>query len=164
MSCAPNCRICHRGLKRSRALWVEAKDHVKFRCEVYSEQARSHRWFVHEHLVEATSWNPEVVRQILEKDGVHALVADQCMYGLLTWSKNGRVVSARRGTKLMTSCPEISAELQIQCDGSFVEHQRLLGGGAKHTQILCWPCQSDSDPSDGVEAACESGSSQFSSL
>ena len=111
-------------------IWIEAKDHMEFLCEIYAEQARCHRWFVHEHSAEATSWNLEVVRPIWEKDGVEAAVADQCICGLFTWGKNGKVMPARRGTEFMTNCPVTSTELQIRCDGSH-EHQRLLGGRAK---------------------------------
>ena len=43
---------------------VEAKKQVGLTCEISAEQARCHRWFVHAHFAEATSWNMEAVRQI----------------------------------------------------------------------------------------------------
>ena len=67
---------------------VEAKKRVEFMCEIHAEQARCHRWFVHQHAVQATSWKSEAMRQIMAR-GVEAVIADQCMCGLLlTWSKN----------------------------------------------------------------------------
>ena len=80
-------------------MWVEAKMHA--------EQVRCHWWFVHEHLAEATLGNQDAVRQILAREGVKAVIADQCMCGLLTWRKNGKAMPARKRTKFMTNCPEI---------------------------------------------------------
>ena len=44
-----------------------------------------------------------------------------------------KAMPARKRSKFKTKCLEISAELQIQCDGSH-EHQRPLGGRTKHAQ------------------------------
>ena len=75
----------HQNLSRwnedKQRMWVEAKEHVEFMCEIHAEQARCHKWLLHEHLAEATSWNLEAARQILVRGGVEAVIADQCMYG-----------------------------------------------------------------------------------
>ena len=60
-------------------MWVDVDKHVEFMCEIFAEQARCHRWFVHEHLVEATAWKLEAVRQSLVLEGVEAVIADQCL-------------------------------------------------------------------------------------
>ena len=133
VSCSPNFRICRPQNEDKLRMWVETKKHVEFTCEIHAEQARCHRWFVHEHLAEVTSWNLEAVSQILAQGEVEAVIADQCRYSLLTWSKNGKAMPARKRTKFMTDCLEISAELQFRCDVS-LEHQRPLGGRAKHAQ------------------------------
>ena len=65
---------------------VEAKKREEFTCEIHAEEA---------HLVrprtpaQAISWNMEAVRQIRAREGDEAVIADHCMYGLLTWSKHG---------------------------------------------------------------------------
>ena len=78
--------------EEKQKMWVEAKDHKEVMCEIYAEQARCHRWFVHGHLAEATTWNLEVVRLIL----VEGVVVDQSSHG----AKNGQVSLARRRTKV----------------------------------------------------------------
>ena len=85
------------------------------------------------HPAEATSWNAEAARQILAREGVESVIADQCTYGFQSWVKNGKAMPARKRTKFMTKRHENQAELQIRCDGSH-EHQRLLGGGGKPAQ------------------------------
>ena len=59
---------------------------------------------------EAVSLNPDAVMQVLGRVGVDAVIADPCVYGVLTWSKNGKAMAARKRTKFMANCPEISAK------------------------------------------------------
>ena len=44
----------------------QAKDHMKFICELYEEQISAGRWILHEHPVGATSWKLDAVTRILK--------------------------------------------------------------------------------------------------
>ena len=59
-------------------------------------------------------------------------VADQCTYGLKTWSQDRRKKdrAAKKKRKFMTNCQEIAEELSRRCNGKH-EHQPLLEGRAK---------------------------------
>ena len=100
-------------------------------CDIFAEQARCRRWFVHENFADATSWNQEAVRQILDREGVEAAIADQCMSGLLAQGKKGKAMPRTDKNEVRDEWSEISAELQIRRDGGY-EDQRLLGRRAKH--------------------------------
>ena len=72
--------------------------------------------------------------------GIKYNVADQCMYNLKTWDRQGRPVPAKKATVFMTNADGISENLQKRCDGSH-EHQPLLGGraaaAARYPEELC---------------------------
>eukprot|EP00973_Karenia_brevis_P061083 8493537-Karenia_brevis.AAC.1 len=126
-------------LKQRR--WEEAVRHIEFMAEIYRMQIKGGRWFLHEHPASATSWSLRVIRKLEEEVGVKLSVADQCMYDLVTWSKDGnRLLPARKTTKFMSNCEGICMELQRRCDGSH-EHQALLEGraryAARYTTELC---------------------------
>ena len=109
---------------------MEAKAHVKFVMEIYEEQRKNGRLFLHEHPAGATSWDMEEVRKMQQKTGVFLVTADQCMYGLVTWGKDGTTpVPAKKPTKFLTNSIEIGEELQRRCKGEHV-HQELINGRA----------------------------------
>ena len=111
--------------------FVEAKAHVKFVMEIYEEQRKNGRLFLHEHPAGATSWDMEEVRKMQQKTGVFLVTADQCMYGLVTWGKDGTtLVPAKKPTKFLTNSIEIGEELQRRCKGEHV-HQELIDGRAQ---------------------------------
>ena len=111
--------------------FVEAKAHLKFMMEVYEEQWKHGRLFLHEHPAGATSWDLEEVKKLEEKTGAYLVKADQCMYGLMTWGKDGlEAVAAKKPTKFMTNSWEIGRELQKRCDGQH-NHQELINGRAQ---------------------------------
>ena len=121
--------------------WIEAVDHIKVMAEIYRIQIEGGRWFLHEHPASATSWGLKVIQELAKQPGVEISVADQCMYDLKTWSRDGkRLLPAKKTTKFMTNCRGVSLELQRRCDKSH-EHQQLLDGRAKHasryTPELC---------------------------
>ena len=73
--------------------------------------------------------------------GVTAVEADQCMYGLKTWSDNGGKLSlAKKPTRFMTNSRAMGRELERKCNGAH-EHQPLVDGRAsaasRYPQGLC---------------------------
>ena len=121
--------------------WREDTRHLKFMAQVYRIQATQGRWFLHEHSASASSWSLKEIADLLEMDGVGVVQADQCMYGLKTWGRNGKEVShARKRTQFMSNSQEIRAELSRKCDGGH-RHQSLTGGraeaSARYPKELC---------------------------
>ena len=120
--------------------WIEAKMHITFMMELYQVQVDHGDWFLHEHSAGATSWRLEDVVAIMKQKGTIVTVADQCMYGLTTWGKDGKMAPARKRTRFMTNCAEIAEELDKKCDLSH-SHQHLMGGragpAARYPEGLC---------------------------
>ena len=72
-----------------------------------------------------------MVQDIAAQEGVKISIADQCMYGLKTWTAGGReMAQARKRTKFMTNCQGIHEELQTRCNNLHT-HQHLINGRAK---------------------------------
>ena len=104
---------------------------MKFVAGLYRRQMREGRLFLHEHPAGASSWMLKEIKELCEEDGVETVIGDQCMYGLKTWSMDGKEqVSARKRTRFMTNSRGIAQELNKKCDGSHV-HQELISGRAK---------------------------------
>ncbi len=82
------------------------------------------------------------VEAIKKLDGVQVTTADQCMYGLKTWTvdKSIKDVPARKSTRFMTNSECIAEQLQTRCDRSHT-HQPLENGRAKeaatYPRALC---------------------------
>ena len=120
----------------------EALAHIKFVVKLYKMQVESGNYFLHEHPAGATSWDTEEIRKMTQGTGVQITVADQCMYGLRTWSKDPKKLDkpARKRTKFMTNGVEIAEELKKRCDLKH-EHQALVDGrareAAQYPQELC---------------------------
>ena len=121
---------------------VEAKEHIKFVVELYKEQVKNGRWFLHEHPAQATSWDMEEIKQMAAETGVKITTADQCMYGLRTWGANRQIKDkhARKRTKFMTNSEHLANELNKRCKGEHA-HQELVDGrakeAAKYPEPLC---------------------------
>ena len=100
--------------------------------ELYKIQLREGRWFLHEHPAGASSWGLEEVRKMEKEEGVTIRVADQCMYGLKTLSKDKiiRDKAVGKRTKFMTNSQGLAIELSQRCNASH-QHQELVSGRAK---------------------------------
>ena len=66
----------------------EGRLHLKFMCSLYRYQAKQGRYYLHEHPASALSWKEEEIDALASKPGSFVVVADQCMYGLVTPSQN----------------------------------------------------------------------------
>ena len=102
--------------------------HLAFCMKVYAWQHAEGRLFLHEHPHGAWSWKEPCVVDVLELEGVMAVVGDQCMFGQMVEGQ-----FARKRTRWMTNCLAIAKELAIPCDG-YHEHINLFGGRAKQTE------------------------------
>ena len=87
--------------------------HLEFCVELYREQMRHGRYFVHEHPAYATSWQEASVENLLGDIGVEKATCDQCFYGS-TAEIGGPV---KKPTTFMTNSTELSKELRDRCQG-----------------------------------------------
>ena len=116
--------------------YMEAVEHIKFVVKLYRKQAEGGRWFLHEHPAGASSWDLEEMAKLAKEVDVKIKIADQCMYGLKTWSKDKKIqdMAAKKSTKFMTNCEALAVELSERCSKKH-KHQELTGGRAKEAAI-----------------------------
>ena len=141
---SPECRMFSQMQNLAKKYWNEdkekmmneAKEHIRFVMRMYKLQWESGRYFLHEHPAEASSWYMKEVQDMMTLDGVQVTRADQCMYGLKTWSNiKGKLdTPARKTTRFMTNSDGVAKELQKRCDAKH-EHQALVDGRAKGAAI-----------------------------
>ena len=76
--------FCHPRMEpaRVRRRLHAALVHLRFCCDIYKDQLRRGRHFVHEHPAGAASWVEEAVNEIMQMPGVDTVVMHQCQYGL----------------------------------------------------------------------------------
>ena len=120
---------------KRQAEYQAAKLHINFCTKLYKMQLDEGRLFLHEHPAGASSWSLPSVAEMSRLNNVHTVIADQCMFGLVTKAKDGQgVASAKKATKFMTNSRLIADELSIKCDKSHT-HQPLLQNRAKEAQV-----------------------------
>ena len=98
--------------------------HLEFCVELYREQMRHGRYFLHEHPAYATSWQEDAVKDLLAVTTVVTATCDQCRYGCT--SEDGSPV--KKPTTFMTNAPELARELRTRCGGRGGECGRPEGG------------------------------------
>ena len=54
---------------------------MKFVCTLYRVQHESGRYFLHEHPLQARSWDLACIKALQKLEGVHVVETDQCQYG-----------------------------------------------------------------------------------
>ena len=67
--------------------------------------------------------------KMLMRAGVHSVVNDQCMFGLVAKGPDGVSLPARKPTRWMCNSIFMIDALNTRCDGSH-SHQHLVGGRA----------------------------------
>ena len=84
--------------------WGEAREHIRFVVQLYKIQMQAGRVFLHEHPARASSWDLEEIKSLTIEEEVYTTIADQCMYGLMTWTPGRKgVAPAKKPTKFMTN-------------------------------------------------------------
>ena len=132
----------------------DAKKHVKFCIELYMEQVRGGRYFLHEHPENATSWQMPEVIELAAQAGVGMTVCDMCAYGMEITDKDGEAL-VRKSTKVLTNADEVAKRISRRCSNrkEFGEslippltrlqpklrarhrHADILGGHARQCQV-----------------------------
>ena len=107
--------------------------HLQFCRDMYVEQMRCGRHFLHEHPLTATSWTVDAIKTLAESPLVHSVVAHQCAFGLKSRDKRGEGF-AKKPTRFLTSSIELAKTLDRQCPGGH-RHVHLVEGRARAAAI-----------------------------
>ena len=103
---------------------ARAVQHLEFCIQLYQEQRRHGRYFLHEHPAYASSWQEETMKNMLKENHVVTATCDQCMYG--SEAADGSPI--KKPTTFMTNAPELAAELNTRCQGRGGACSRNAGG------------------------------------
>ncbi len=107
-----------------RREYYQAVMHLRFMAEIYHDQMRRGRYFLHEHPATATSWDEECMQEVMEAEHVDSVVGDRCMYG--QEARDGSPV--RKATKWMSNSPWVLKALSTRCAGRGGACSREQGG------------------------------------
>lgn len=112
--------------ERAKVMVEEGLHHLNVSAEVALWQHHRGRSFLFEHPLGSKAWEEPEMQELMELEGVHVCVLDQCAYGQCV---DGGFLN-KKPTMCLTDSPRIAAELRRRCDGNH-QHQHLLGGRAK---------------------------------
>ena len=101
-----------------------AVQHLTFCVELYREQLKHGRYFLHEHPAHASSWQEDIIKGLLKEKGVVTATCDQCLYG--SEAPDGSPI--KKPTTFMTNAPELAGELEQRCQGRGGDCSRKKGG------------------------------------
>ena len=101
-----------------------AVEHLVFSIQLYREQLRNGRYFLHEHPAFATSWQEEAMKELMNEPDVETAVCDQCMYGCQSFDGS----PVKKPTMFLTNAPELTKRLRSRCAGRDGQCSRSAGG------------------------------------
>ena len=108
----------------------EAVQHMEFCCEIYREQLKAGRHFLHEHPWSAKSWWLRCVRVTARDPRAILVKTDLCRFGMQTTDEAGKLGPARKRTGFLTSSWALAEELAGTCEGQH-RHNHLVERRAK---------------------------------
>ena len=141
--CTDFCTLTHINHKRMAKEVIQermrtARTPLRFCTKLYALQLHHGRHSLHEHPLGATSWQEECIKELLGKNGVTKVSADQCQYGLVSRDANGEG-KVRKAIGFLTNAPYIAMQLSKRCPNRLGEmkhrHVVLEGGRTKAAQV-----------------------------
>lgn len=90
-----------------------ATEHIRFCCSIYLHQVSRGRLFLHAHPASACSWNLACIQEVMEKNGVKKVGADQCQFGSIDDSGS----PTKKPTSLPSNSECILQMMQRRCSG-----------------------------------------------
>lgn len=111
---------------------IEARIHLDFCIEIYKMQVENWRHFLHEHPVNAKSWEYPPMRELRNMPRIGEVIADLCQYGMRARTRGGGSRPSRKRTRFLSSAPAVLAKLWRRCKHA---HQPLVNGRAAAAAI-----------------------------
>ena len=87
-----------------------AEVHLRFCADMYQEQVRQGRYFLHEHPKTATSWEVPCMKKPVDNPRVYKVSADMCQFGMKSTDKLGEGY-AKKPTMFVTNSIEMAKGL-----------------------------------------------------
>ncbi len=112
---------------------IRAMVHLNFVAELYRDQVLGGRFFLHEHPDGASSWEEEVMQEVLRLPGVSRVKGDQCQYGQEVRFGTYKGHPIKKPTGFMSNAPRLLARLSKVCEGNRGSCSRREGG----EHVLC---------------------------
>ena len=78
------------------------RTHIRFCAEIYREQLKGHRHFVHEHPERSRAWNMKEMQELLMLPEVGSVVMHMCAFGMTSRDEKGEA-PVKKGTRVMSS-------------------------------------------------------------
>ena len=107
--------------------------HLDFVASLYEEQADGGRYFLHEHPLNATSWEVPSISRVLRRGDVERVHGDQCQYGASVRHGPLKGSPVKKPTGFMTNAPRVARALETRCTGVDGSCSRVGGG----SHVLC---------------------------
>ena len=113
---------------RVEANLQRGRRHLRVSVKVCVFQYNGKKYFLFEHPYAASSWDEEVMQELLDLPGVIFVRTDMCRWNLRVAS-SGKL--SQKPTGILTNSPLIAVELDKRCQCAKNSHASLLGVGAK---------------------------------
>ena len=104
--------------------------HMEFVCQLYEEQHKQGRYFLHEHPMTASSWELGCIRRLAATICIFIVRCDQCQFGLTSRDAQGEGL-ALKPTYFMTDSAAIAKRLSKICGGGHCHVHLMEGRAAK---------------------------------
>ena len=117
-----------RGVEIVAKEYARGMRHISFCCELYAYHSAHGRYVLHEHPAQVVSSGADVVKKILDLEGVCFAVGYQCRYGA---EPGGQPI--KKPTGFMSTCAGIRKALSKTCSAKHGRCSRPTGG----SHVLC---------------------------
>ena len=92
-----------------------ASVHLSFCCQIYLDQVKAGRYFLHEHPASADSWSHPGVTYVAKQLGVDIVKSDMCQFGMQARADDGSTRLVLKPTKWMSNSRCILRRLARRC-------------------------------------------------
>ena len=132
------------------AMRIRAAIHIRFCAELYTEQLKGGRYFLHEQPRCALSWKVPEMQDLIATDGVQLITGHMCAHNMRVKDQMGEAL-VLKPTGWLTNSPEIAREVGARCSNMKEDqpekhhrHAIINQGRAKQCEVYpVAPVQSD---------------------
>ena len=113
---------------------IAAMVHLDCVVQVYRDQMRRGKYFLHEHPETAESWNTPVMRGLSNENGVYRLVGHMCRFNMVLRDDDGRSKKVLKPTGWLTNAWWVGRAVGQKCTNlektvrEHRDHTRVIGG------------------------------------
>jgi len=120
-----------------RRRMIVARTHLDFVVQIYCDQLKEGRHFLHEHPASAASWKEESMKWLGGRRRVESVIAHMCPFGMKAKAPDGSVGLVLKPTRWMSSASELLKHIARRCTGD--HHHTKLEGARRTSQAAIYP-------------------------